>query len=451
MTPGDDFWREVLDTVASLDTRSYYELLGVARDASAPVIGEAYYSLVRRFHPDRHAREVDPGRKHALVRLYARLGEAYRVLTAPDKRRAYDQALAQGKTRLGGDAAAARPQPRGPDPRTPQARTLFERGKELLARGDARGARAQWQLAIQFEPGSHAIRQALDSLDGKPADSPGPESPGAATSSSPSIPVPPTDRPVEATTPSRISSPSISVLPADLPAEASTPSPSMAAPDMPGLASAPPRLDADHAGQAGPAEEPALARSRAPTPPPVLASTPARRPVAIRCATWEQVASLYTRKIMGSGLLVRTPEPAPRDAIVPVMLRLPDDRTLRLMGRVDEVLEGAKPGLKLRFGALDKEAEAIFAQATGATHEPEEEEPAYAELGKQAFKDGRYAEAVAAFGQALEREPEDHALRAAYYLAQAYEAREQDRMRDAQLHFQTAVHFDPECNDKLSG
>src|SRR5690606_18674749 len=66
----DDFWREILATVRDLDGLSYYELLGVPRGSDAAAISDAYYALVRRIHPDRHAREPDGARTSALVRLY---------------------------------------------------------------------------------------------------------------------------------------------------------------------------------------------------------------------------------------------------------------------------------------------------------------------------------------------------------------------------------------------
>jgi len=165
MSATEEFWPGILATASQLDERSYYELLGVDRDASPDAIGQAYYAQVRRLHPDRHAMETDAGRKNALVRVYARVGEAYRVLTSPEKRKLYDQGLDSGETRLSSDRQAAAPKPRTTGPTHPQAKALYQRGKAMLARKDKRGARAQWQLAIQFEPDCQEIRDALAGLD----------------------------------------------------------------------------------------------------------------------------------------------------------------------------------------------------------------------------------------------------------------------------------------------
>jgi molecular chaperone DnaJ len=62
----------------------HYETLGVKRDASAAEIKKAYRKLARKYHPD-----ANPGDKQAEER-FKRVGEAYDVLSDPDKRKQYD-------------------------------------------------------------------------------------------------------------------------------------------------------------------------------------------------------------------------------------------------------------------------------------------------------------------------------------------------------------------------
>lgn len=64
--------------------RDYYEVLGVARDASAQQIKSAYRKLAVESHPDRN-----PGDKAAEER-FKEAAEAYSVLSDPDKRAQYD-------------------------------------------------------------------------------------------------------------------------------------------------------------------------------------------------------------------------------------------------------------------------------------------------------------------------------------------------------------------------
>lgn len=65
--------------------RDYYEMLGVARDASADDIKKAYRTLAMKYHPDRNADNKDAEAK------FKELNEAYEVLKDEQKRAAYDR------------------------------------------------------------------------------------------------------------------------------------------------------------------------------------------------------------------------------------------------------------------------------------------------------------------------------------------------------------------------
>jgi molecular chaperone DnaJ len=72
--------------MANSNQQDYYEVLGVARDASADQVKSAYRKAALRWHPDRN-----PDKKEEAEENFRLASEAYTVLSDPQKRPVYDR------------------------------------------------------------------------------------------------------------------------------------------------------------------------------------------------------------------------------------------------------------------------------------------------------------------------------------------------------------------------
>jgi molecular chaperone DnaJ len=71
--------------------RDYYEVLGIAPNASAEEIRRAYHRLAFQCHPDRHEESEEANKK------MQEINEVYAILSDPIKRREYDLPRGYGR------------------------------------------------------------------------------------------------------------------------------------------------------------------------------------------------------------------------------------------------------------------------------------------------------------------------------------------------------------------
>ena len=86
------------------EKRDYYEVLGVAKTATADDIKKAYKKLALQYHPDRHVNDSEADKK-AAEEKFKEAAEAYEVLSDPQKRQRYDQYGFAGMGGMGGFSA----------------------------------------------------------------------------------------------------------------------------------------------------------------------------------------------------------------------------------------------------------------------------------------------------------------------------------------------------------
>ena len=83
-------------SITDMEKRDYYEVLGVAKTATADEIKKAYRKKAIQYHPDKN-----PGDKEAEEK-FKEAAEAYEVLSDPQKRQRYDQFGHAGMSGAGG-------------------------------------------------------------------------------------------------------------------------------------------------------------------------------------------------------------------------------------------------------------------------------------------------------------------------------------------------------------
>jgi curved DNA-binding protein CbpA len=119
--------------------KNHYDVLDIARLASAAEIKSAYHSLARRFHPDRFHKSAAALRSR-VDSAFARIAQAYEMLSDDSLRAAYDAKLTAKSPPVGArraatekpDKVAAKPAAKAPE--SERAESSFQRGLAALQR-----------------------------------------------------------------------------------------------------------------------------------------------------------------------------------------------------------------------------------------------------------------------------------------------------------------------------
>ncbi len=111
--------------------RDFYAILGVPETAGREELTRAYRFLAKAFHPDRFTDPAQQARAEAHFKL---VSEAYRALSDPTRRRAYDR-----------DRHSARPVGDSPQPLAWTDRLVEEFVKAMVDRFLPRPPRPRWK------------------------------------------------------------------------------------------------------------------------------------------------------------------------------------------------------------------------------------------------------------------------------------------------------------------
>ncbi len=84
-----EFIMDIEWRAAALDQLDYFQVLGIAYEAGAAEVRDAYHRGSRAYHPDRFAALPSPELRALIGRVYRRITEAYTVLRDDVKRQRY--------------------------------------------------------------------------------------------------------------------------------------------------------------------------------------------------------------------------------------------------------------------------------------------------------------------------------------------------------------------------
>jgi curved DNA-binding protein CbpA len=152
----------------SLETKSYYEILGVTPDADSGAIQAAFHTFSRVYHPDEHV-ESTPDAMNVATDIFKRAVEAYRCLSRPLNRERYDRGLKRGWIRLEAEHLSSPPPPAVVRTLETLARSLegvafAQRADRELAAGNLEQARVELANACKYEPYNHELSERLHLL-----------------------------------------------------------------------------------------------------------------------------------------------------------------------------------------------------------------------------------------------------------------------------------------------
>ncbi|HWN09937.1 MAG TPA: DnaJ domain-containing protein [Pyrinomonadaceae bacterium] len=156
-TSSEDNLGEFLERLRA--ARNHYEVLDVAWNAGINEIKESYYSLARRYHPDRFHLKSGTRLHEQISSAFARITQAYETLVDANARAAYD--VTAERSRQFEESAPKSPQPIAGDdllefdptePGSGQAEQYFREGFGALQQGQINAAINQLAAASRLNP-----------------------------------------------------------------------------------------------------------------------------------------------------------------------------------------------------------------------------------------------------------------------------------------------------------
>ncbi|MEO7093335.1 MAG: J domain-containing protein [Polyangiales bacterium] len=133
---------QIRKKVASINTENYFEILGIAREASEEEAKAAYFRLAKAWHPDRLPTDL-ADLKGDVGKVFALMAEAYQTLSDKERRVRYLQVLREG----GGT-----PEDQAEVARIMEASNAFQKADFFVGKGSLAEAEPHARRAYEIEP-----------------------------------------------------------------------------------------------------------------------------------------------------------------------------------------------------------------------------------------------------------------------------------------------------------
>lgn len=152
----------------SLEEMNYYAILKVDERATQDDVKAAFHEFALKCHPDRYVESTNEAAK-AAAEVFKRGVEAYRVLSRPDHRARYDDALRTGKLRI--DVHAVVEQKAKAERKTFEAiakdataKVHARKADRFVGIGNFEAARLELATAIQCDPFNDELKGAIKQI-----------------------------------------------------------------------------------------------------------------------------------------------------------------------------------------------------------------------------------------------------------------------------------------------
>lgn len=148
---------EISSIARLIDELDYYQILKVPQTASPMELKAAYFRESREYHPDKYFNEPEEF-KVKVTLVFKRITEAYKILSNQETRAEYTKELRGPDRALNLRYVYGAAQKKEDVGKTPLAKKYFEMGKLAFQNMDYKGAKINFQLALQLEPDNETFK-----------------------------------------------------------------------------------------------------------------------------------------------------------------------------------------------------------------------------------------------------------------------------------------------------